>query len=384
MKKKGKAVFFIVLLFVVVGAGLGIGHRFLGGTDEKLFSLMKTPDGARRSENGAVQDSRSKVTPEGNRRASLQKHSVFSVTTAVVSRKQIENYIKINGNVVAETEISVYPDIAGKVSRILVRVGEYVKKDQVVATVDPSLPGSSYVESPVKATISGTVTDVVAEIGQSVTQSIPIVEIGSLDNLQVETFVPERFIGNMAIGKRAELTFDPYPSKTFEARLVEMSPVLDAEARTLEITLSFEDPENLVKAGMFAEIKLITEVRKNVVTVPSECVVRRDGSSVVFVLDSHAVFREESARSDGGAQAEQAPSAENAPVEESTPPFEYLTVTQRAVKAGISVDGVTEIIEGLEPGETVVSRGQTLLENGSHVQVVDTEAAPGTGKGGAA
>jgi hypothetical protein len=120
------------------------------------------------------------------------------------------------------------------------------------------------------------------------------------------------------------------------------------------------------------------------VTVPSECVVRRDGSSVVFVLDSHAVFREESARSDGGAQAEQAPSAENAPVEESTPPFEYLTVTQRAVKAGISVDGVTEIIEGLEPGETVVSRGQTLLENGSHVQVVDTEAAPGTGKGGAA
>lgn len=384
MKKKGKAVFFIVLLFVVVGAGLGIGHRFLSGTDEKLFSLMKTPDGARRSENGAVQDSRSKVTPEGNRRASLQKHSVFSVTTAVVSRKQIENYIKINGNVVAETEISVYPDIAGKVSRILVRVGEYVKKGQVVATVDPSLPGSSYVESPVKATISGTVTDVVAELGQSVTQSIPIVEIGSLDNLQVETFVPERFIGNMAIGKRAELTFDPYPSKTFEARLVEMSPVLDAEARTLEITLSFEDPENLVKAGMFAEIKLITEVRKNAVTVPSECVVRRDGSSVVFVLDSHAVLGEESARSDGGAQAEQAPSAENAPLEESTPPFEYLTVTQRAVKAGISVDGVTEIIEGLEPGETVVSRGQTLLENGSHVQVVDTEAAPGTGKGGAA
>jgi len=384
MKKKGKAVFIIVLLLVVIGAGFGIGRRFLGLTGEKLFSLIQMPAGVKRSANGSAQDPQSTGNPVGETPFSAQKQSVFSVTTDVVTRKQIENYIKVNGNVVAETEISVYPDIAGKISQILVRVGEYVKKGQVVAMVDPSLPGSSYVESPVKATISGTVTDVVAELGQSVTQSIPIVEIGSLDNLQVETFVPERFIGNMAIGKRAELTFDPYPEKTFEARLVEMSPVLDAEARTLEITLSFVNTENLVRAGMFAEIKLVTEVRKNAVAVPSECVVRRDGKSVVFVINSDAVPADGTERSERMPQEDQTPPAENAPTELSTQPFDYQTVTQRAVKTGITVDGVTEITEGLEPGETVVSRGQTLLENGSHVQVVDTESAPGTGKGGAA
>jgi membrane fusion protein (multidrug efflux system) len=383
MKKKGKTVFIIVLLLVVIGAGFAVGRRFLGGTGEMKGLLIQKPAGAQKPEGGTAQDPRSTNNPVGETPFSAQKQSVISVTTDVVTRRRIENYIKINGNVVAETEISVYPDIAGKVSGIMVRVGEYVKKGQVVAMVDPSLPGSTYVESPVKATISGTVTDVVAELGQSVTQSIPIVKIGSLDNLQVETFVPERFIGNMAIGKRAELSFDPYPEKTFEAKVVEMSPVLDTEARTLEITLSFVDAENLVKAGMFAEIKLVTEVKKNAVAIPSDCVVRRDGKSVVFVLESN-VSEDGIELSEQMQQEGKTPPAENTPSGGSTQSFDYPTVTQRAVKTGISVDGVTEIIEGLEPGETVVSRGQTLLENGSHVQVVDTEASAGTGKGGAA
>jgi hypothetical protein len=105
---------------------------------------------------------------------------------------------------------------------------------------------------------------------------------------------------------------------------------------------------------MFAEIKLVTEVKKNAIAVPSECIVRRDGESVVFVLENYSIQ-----------------------------PPEYPTVTQRRVKTGISVDNVTEIIEGLEPSETVVSRGQTLLENGAQVQVVDTKAETGTGEGGA-
>jgi len=383
MKKKGKTVFIVVLLLVVIGAGFAVGRRFFGGTGEMKGLLIQKPAGAQKPEGGATQDPRSTGNPVGETPFSAQKQSVISVTTDVVTRRQIENYIKVNGNVVAETEISVYPDIAGKVSGIIVRVGEYVKKGQVVAMVDPSLPGSTYIESPVKATISGTVTDVVAELGESVTQSIPVVKIGSLDNLQVETFVPERFIGNMAIGKRAELSFDPYPEKTFEAKVVEMSPVLDAEARTLEVTLSFVDAENLVKAGMFAEIKLVTEVIKNAVAIPSDCVVRRDGKSVVFVLQSN-VSEDGIELSEQMQQEGKTSPAENTPSGGSTQSFDYPTVTQRAVKTGISVDGVTEIIEGLEPGETVVSRGQTLLENGSHVQVVDTEASAGTGKGGTA
>jgi multidrug efflux pump subunit AcrA (membrane-fusion protein) len=382
--KKGKTVFITIFIIVIVVAGIGIGRRFLGGKGEKLFSLMKMPYSDRRSENSASQNQQSTGNPAEERPFSSQKQSVISVTTELVTRKQIENYIKVNGDVVAETEISVYPDIAGKVSRIQVRVGDYVKKGQVVAMIDPSLPGSSYVESPVKAAISGTVTDVVAELGQSVTQSIPIVEIGSLDNLQVETFVPERFIGNIEIGKRAELSFDPYREKTFEARVVEMSPVLDAEARTLEITLSFVDKENLVKAGMFAEIKLITEVRKNAIAVPSECIVQRDSESVVFVLEENTEPAESDSNSEEMSHAEQASADSSAPFERSPQPHEHPTVTQRKVKTGISVDNVTEIIEGLEPGETVVSRGQTLLENGAQVQVVDTKAETGTGEGGAA
>jgi multidrug efflux pump subunit AcrA (membrane-fusion protein) len=280
-----------------------------------------------------------------------QKQTVYSVTTTEVREQRMENYIKINGDVVAETSVSVYPDIEGKVSRIMVRVGDYVRKDQAVAMVDPSKPGSSYKESPVKATITGTVTDVVADLGQNVSTSVPVVELGSLDTLQVEARVPERFIGSVAVGKRAVLTFEPYPGEQFNARVVEVSPALSASSRTLHVTLEFDDPKNLIKVGMFAGIRLVTEVHEKALAVPSDSIVTRDGERVVFVLDT--------------GDSEENP-----------------TVSARSVQTGMSADEMTEIIEGVAPGDIVVTAGQTLLKNGAQVTVVensDETAAPGEG-----
>ncbi|MFW6181691.1 MAG: efflux RND transporter periplasmic adaptor subunit, partial [Spirochaetota bacterium] len=183
-----------------------------------------------------------------------RQQSVSSVTVTEVREQRMEGYLQLDGDVAPETSVLVYPDIAGKVSRIMVRAGDYARKGQTLALVDPSRPGRIYKESPVQAPIAGTVTDVLADTGQNVSTGVPLVELGSLDTLQVETRVPERFIGSVAVGTRAELTFEPYPGKRFPARVVEMSPVLSPASRTLRVKLAFEDSGGLVKAGMFAEI----------------------------------------------------------------------------------------------------------------------------------
>ncbi len=305
--------------------------------------------------------------------SSAREETVFPVRVATAEQGRMESSIKINGDVVAGTRVQVFPDIAGKVSGVPVRIGDYVRKGETVVLVDPSKPGGKYVESPVESTISGTVMDIFVEKGQSVTQAVPVAEIGNLRNLEVETRVPERFASSVRIGGKAELAFESFPDKRFSARVVQVSPALDAVSRTLEVTLGFEDPERIVKAGMFAEVRLVTGVRDNAVHVPSGCVVSRGGSEVVFVVD-------ESGRPAAKASAAGDQRSDSAPETKGG----QSKAVQRAVKIGILVDGRVEILEGLERGETVVVQGQTLLEDGVQVRVTEPPAVDDAREGGGA
>jgi multidrug efflux pump subunit AcrA (membrane-fusion protein) len=46
-------------------------------------------------------------------------------------------------------------------------------------------------------------------------------------------------------------------------------------------------------------------------------------------------------------------------------------VQRRTITQGILIDGVLEVTQGLNPGEEVVIRGQTLLDDGSRVNVIE-------------
>jgi membrane fusion protein (multidrug efflux system) len=361
MKKKGKIALFVILGILVVLAGGGLGLRIAGikppGSLLRGMPGQKSPSPAQ-SEAGSAADAQKKTPPRVNSAPGRpttagpgsfgnREQAVFPVNVGPAGYRRLEDYIKLNGDVAAETTVYVYPDISGKVTDIKVRVGEQVKEGQTVAVVDPSKPGSRYAESPVTASISGIVTSIAVMRGAAVSTSVPIVELGSLERLRVETSVPERFVGKIKVGRSALLSFDAYPGEIFQARVAEMSPALDPVSRSMDITLEFNDPKRQVKAGMFAEIRLVTEVRSNALTVPADSVINRGGRQVVFVLE--------------GSNA-----------------------TEREVVTGISVDGMTEIVSGLSVDEMVVIRGQTLLDDGAKVRVVEGErsSADSAGTGG--
>jgi multidrug efflux pump subunit AcrA (membrane-fusion protein) len=271
---------------------------------------------------------------EAASKENAEPETVFAVAVTEAVRGEIIDYLDLNGDISARTTVDTYPDAAGKLSRLFVEVGDTVRKDQVIAEVDPSRPGMTFAASPVKAAITGTVTGIPAEVGAMVSQQAPLVRISRMDDLLIKTYVAERFISRMKVGQRALVSLDAFPGRTFEARVSELSPMVDPSSRTLDIKLEFVQRPRDVRAGMFAKIKIVTEQKEGVIKLPAAAVVERFGEKFVFT-----VLEDSEAR-------------------------------RQPVKVGIQIDGKQEILEGLEGGETVVVRGQTLLEDGSAVKVV--------------
>ncbi|WP_407426568.1 efflux RND transporter periplasmic adaptor subunit [Treponema sp.] len=271
---------------------------------------------------------------------SASQESVQKVQTTVavksVQKVSLDDYIEFGGTVRAVNSVAVLPSVAGKIAQILVETGERVSKNQIIAQVDASKPGADYTMSPVRASAAGTVVSIPVSLGSYVTSSSTVAEIASVDDLEIKVNVSERFVPLVKIGQTGEISFKSYPDETFEAKITKLSPVLDAATRTQEVTLKLTETKNIVKAGMFAHVKLVTNHKENIVTVPAKAIVYNAGKPYVFTATNE----------DGTAK-----------------------VFRTAVQTGISVDGVTEIVEGLKEGDSVVIKGQNMISDGQKVNI---------------
>lgn len=285
------------------------------------------------------------------------EETVYTVKTQQVSRSDLQEYLRLNGTVKAENTISVYPDIGGKLTRVPVTLGTYVKKGQLIAEVDPSSPGSYYSASPVYAPISGYITSLPLTTGTTVTTSSVIATIGNIEKLQIECKIPESKIAVLQNGLTAEVGLEAYKGVTFPAHVFRISPVVDETSRTKEMYLLFDTDDTRINAGMYVKIRLNTVLHENAITVPTDCIQSQSGEQYVYVYNA----------------------ADS-------------SVSRRVITTGATVDGVAEVTEGLTDGEIIVISGMQVLADGVKVKEVgaasstsvDAKAAEGTaGTGGA-
>ncbi|HOV38039.1 MAG TPA: efflux RND transporter periplasmic adaptor subunit [Spirochaetales bacterium] len=267
---------------------------------------------------------------------------VFAVATTQAVEGELIDYLELNGDVQTKSSVDIYPDTYGKVSKLYVNVGDRVAKDQVIAEIDPSRPGSIFVPSPVKSPIAGTITSIPVYVGSTLTQGMPVARITTTDRIEIRTDVAERFIGKMRMGLNVQVSFEAFPGETFRGRVVELNPIVDPTTRSLEVKIRLDQQDARIRPGMFAAMKIITERKQGVVKIPSDCLVRRFGESYVFVLYDD-------------------PTASTGK-----------RVERRKVIPGLQIDEKLEIVQGLQNGEEVVIQGQTLLEDKSVVKVVST------------
>ena len=268
--------------------------------------------------------------------------TVFAVSTTTAVQGEIKDYLQLNGDIAARTTVDTFADTAGKIKNIFVEIGDIVRKNQIIAEIDPSRPGMTFAASPVKASISGTVTKVTVQIGATVAPNIPIVKISKMDELEVVLFIAERFISKMSVGLPAVIKTEAFPGEVFTGSIREISPVVDKNSRTMEIKLNIDDTTSRLKAGMFAEVKIITEEKENIVKIPAEAMINRFGEYYVFVVNKNS---------------------DNTDIS---------TVEKKIVTPGLRIDNQLEIKSGLAAGDILVIRGQTLLEDGLFVKVVST------------
>ena len=163
------------------------------------------------------------------------------------------------------------------------------------ATIDQATAGVASAEaeldkSVIKSPIDGVVTNIVPKLGEIVPMSQSVISVISYGDYEVEVFVPEADIAKVKIGDLASTTLDAYGSAVnFETAVIKIDPaatVIDG-VPTYKVTLKFARQDDRVKAGMTANLDILTAVKSDVVVIPGRLVLTRDdGSRYVKVLDA--------------------------------------------------------------------------------------------------
>jgi multidrug efflux pump subunit AcrA (membrane-fusion protein) len=263
---------------------------------------------------------------------------VFSVRTTNAEIQTLNAYLDVNGDIVSTQQADVFPDVAGRLVSMRVALGTYVQRGQLIAEIDPSRPGTTFMNSPVYAPISGFVSRTPLSVGMTVNTNTSITTISANGTFEISARIPEREIAGLVPGLKAEVSLQAYPGETFSATVTRVSPIIDSASRTKLIYLSFDQNDTRIRAGMFARITINTRSYTNIIVVPSEAVISSRGMNIVYVIE----------RNNAGQ-----------PI-----------AVGREVSRGVSLQGWTEIRSGLDEGETVIVQGQQILSGGEAVRII--------------
>lgn len=266
---------------------------------------------------------------------SSQSASAARITVEVVTLAPsvIQRSLRLTGDVLARSRVSLVPDTAGRVTRVLVRPGDSVNRGDPVAMVDPSRPGSPFAESPVRATVSGTVLAMPVSVGDTVSTGTVVAQVGSLGALEVVSAVPEKYIGQLRTGLPAALVFEAWPERSFPATLAFVGPVVDPATRTVEVRMDFSDPQGLALPGMYASISLVTAESRSTMVVPRTALRSWNSADAVYIVDEAGVAR------------------------------------VRPVTLGLTNDRQIELVSGVQFGDRVISAGS--VTDGTAVRAVE-------------
>ncbi len=269
--------------------------------------------------------------------AAQASQNLISVRTLTAQLTPLQDYVSTTGEIEPTSSIDVFPDIGGKIQSVSVHLGSHVRKGAELMKVNPSTPGTQYALNTVYAPISGTVTALNVKPGNTVSGATVVVTIGNVDELQITASVPERNVASLKTGLKAEITLEAYPDQLFTASVVRVSPVVDSMSRTKSVTLEFDKKDSRINAGMFAKVKLYTDLYEDCPVIPETAVLEKSNTKYIYVVNADAS-----------------------------------TVSQRTVTLGKSVDGYVQVTSGVSVGEKMVIEGMNSLGEGSAIREVSS------------
>jgi len=343
-----------------------------------------------------------------------EAQNVINVETAVVKTMDITRYSSYSGKVKGNLEEEVIPKLSRRVTEVYVTEGQAVRQGQVIIRLDPSkldvavqqakaalasaqaaqaanevqrqtalsnyeriqelynagatskqaletaqaqydalntgaaeagiaqaqaalsLAQENLADCEITSPMDGIVGRVDVSVGDMTSLQSPVAVINKTADLEVEVKVSESDVSSVQAGTAVKVRIKAISEEPFTGTVKSVASVADPVTRTYPVKVAL--PNNRaaqVKSGMFAEVMLGTEHRAGVIAIPMDAVLPKSGESVVYVVNG-----------ENRAQAV-------------------------VVQTGLNDGTYTEITEGLQAGQKVVTKGNTLIDETSVLNFSD-------------
>ena len=317
------------------------------------------------------------------------------VTAIKLKNEVFTHFLELQGNVTTKQNVLIYPEVAGTLEKVFVKEGQKVTKGQVLARIDDGGLGqqlaqlqiqadlakttferqkrlwdqkigseiqylqakSSYesqqqavnqlkqqlAKTTVRAPFSGTIDDIITEqgsvVGAGQTQLIRIV---NLDNMYIETEVPERYISNVVAGKNVQVEFAVL-GKTIDTKVRQASDFINPANRTFKVEIAIPNKEKTIKPNLTAKLKINDYTSENALLVPQSIISENaEGEQYVYVV------KNKNANGEGVAN-------------------------RVIIKTGKTQGDVIEVLEGIENGVEIIKEGARSVKDGQTVKVLTYE-----------
>jgi Cu(I)/Ag(I) efflux system membrane fusion protein len=138
---------------------------------------------------------------------------------------------------------------------------------------------------PIYATVSGTVSEVMAKEGDYVKQGQSLFRVTNLNSVWAEFDAYENQISNLRVGQKIKVVTNAYPNKENDAAVSFIDPILNNSTRTVTVRATLKNMEGLFKPGMFVNGKLqgLTEKNSELISVPATAVLWTGERSLIYL-----------------------------------------------------------------------------------------------------
>ncbi|OGY57906.1 MAG: hypothetical protein A3D47_00085 [Candidatus Colwellbacteria bacterium RIFCSPHIGHO2_02_FULL_43_15] len=137
------------------------------------------------------------------------------------------------------------------------------------------------------ASISGIITKVDIKPGENVTVSSPVINLISINDFEVEANIPEADISKVSLGSPVQITLDAYGDEViFKAHVASIEPAetIVEGVTTYKVRVEFSENDERIKSGMTANMDIQGKSETNVISVPQQAIVTKNGEKFVKVL----------------------------------------------------------------------------------------------------
>jgi RND family efflux transporter MFP subunit len=134
--------------------------------------------------------------------------------------------------------------------------------------------------------INGLVIKQEAKVGEIITPNQTIVSVISVNNLEVEAYVPEINIGKVMNGDPVYMTMDAFPGESFVGKLVYIDPTetLIDNVPNFKLRIVFDKQDERIKSGLSVDIEIEVDKKENVLTLPRYVITSESGKNYVEKL----------------------------------------------------------------------------------------------------